>query len=332
MCSKPAGIIKTVQGMPNQKLTTADFFAGIGGIRLGFEKAGAETVFANDFDPFCKITYDLNFKRVPLVVEDIFRIETDKLPKFDIFAGGFPCQPFSIAGYRKGFSDKGRGDIFFEIVRILRTIKPTAIFLENVKNLKSHDKGNTYKTIERSLGDLGYHITSAVLNTMEYGDIPQNRERIYIIGFRNRRHADNFAFPEPVKLRMRIADMLEKNAEDKYYYRPDSFLYARLKDKIVSRNTVYQWRRKYVRENKKGVCPTLTANMGMGGHNVPIIKDAKGIRKLTPAEVLRLQGFPKSYKLPTGIADSKLYKQVGNSVSVPVIERIAKQIIKAMAR
>lgn len=318
--------------MPKQskELTTADFFAGIGGIRLGLEKAGFETVFANDFDPFCKLTYDFNFKKTQLTLEDIFKVEPKELPKFDVFAGGFPCQPFSIAGYRKGFNDKGRGDIFFEIARILKHAQPSAVFLENVKNLKTHDKGCTFKIIEASLKKLGYHIKSAVLNTMEYGNIPQNRERFYIVGFKNKKFINKFQFPKPIKLETGIAELLEKNVSDKYYYTPYDFLYPYLKDKIVSENIVYQWRRKYVRENKRGVCPTLTANMGTGGHNVPIIRDKNGIRKITPAECLKLQGFPNSYKLPAGVADTKLYKQIGNSVSVPVVERIAEQISKAI--
>ena len=311
-------------------VTTADFFAGIGGIRIGLEDAGFETAFSNDFDPFCKITYDVNFKKVPLTVEDIFKIDEKKLPRFDVFAGGFPCQPFSIAGYRKGFKDKGRGDIFFKIASILEHIKPQAVFLENVKNLRAHDSGRTYQIIEKTLKKLGYHIKSDVLNTMYYGAVPQNRERIYIVGFRNKKYAERFKFPEPIDLKLKVTDILEDAVPEKYYYQPHSVIYKELKDKIVSEGIVYQWRRKYVRENKKGVCPTLTANMGMGGHNVPLIKDKKGIRKLTPVECLRLQGYPKSYKLPDGIADSRLYKQIGNSVSVPVIKRIAKEIAKAM--
>ena len=282
---------------------TADFFAGIGGIRIGLEDAGFKTAFSNDFDPFCKITYDLNFKEAFLTVEDIFRIDEKSLPRFDVFAGGFPCQPFSIAGYRKGFKDKGRGDIFFEIVRILEYIKPQAVFLENVKNLKAHDGGRTYKIIEKALKKLGYHTKSAVLNTMRYGGIPQNRERIYIVGFRNKKYAERFNFPEPIALKTKVADLLEKNVPEKYYYKPSSAIYKELKDKVVSEEIVYQWRRKYVRENKSGVCPTLTANMGMGGHNVPLVRDKQGIRKLTPLECLSLQGFPKNYKLPSGIAE-----------------------------
>lgn len=308
---------------------TLDLFAGVGGIRLGFENAGFKTVFANDFDKQCKLTYDLNFSNSKLVVEDIRKISIDDLPEFDFLLGGFPCQAFSIAGHRQGFSDeKGRGNLFFDVARILEARRPTGFLLENVKNLKSHDGGRTFKIIEGVLTDLGYHIKSRVLNTMDYGNIPQNRERIYIVGYKNPKYTANFVFPEPVKLTKKINDLLETDVPEKYYYNGKP-LYQKLNKSIVEMGKVYQWRRHYVRENKSGVCPTLTANMGTGGHNVPIIKDKKGIRKLTPTECARIQGFPEDYKLPI-LADSALYKQFGNSVSVPVIEAIGKQMMKAM--
>ncbi len=315
--------------MNTRTYTTLDLFAGLGGIRKGFEGAGFKTVFANDFDAYCKVTYDLNSKDVQLTVSDLAKVKSSDIPDFDILLGGFPCQPFSIAGYRRGFLDTGRGDLFFEIVRILRDKKPQAVFLENVKNLKSHDNGKTFSIISEALEDLGYHVKSVVLNSAKYGNVPQNRERIYIAGFKSKKHYDAFKFPEPVKLTKSVADLLEENVDEKYYY-TDSPLYKTLKESIKSTNTVYQWRRKYVRENKSGVCPTLTANMGTGGHNVPLIKDSKGIRKLTPRECARLQGFPESYKLPKDIPNSKLYKQLGNSVTVTVIERVARQIRKAI--
>ncbi len=308
---------------------TIDLFAGVGGIRLGFENAGFKTVFANDFEPKCKDTYDLNFKDSKLVIEDIRKIGIDDLPKFDFLLGGFPCQAFSIAGYRQGFNDeKGRGNLFFDIVRILDARKPEGFLLENVKNLKSHDGGKTFQIILDTLESLGYYVKTKVLNSMEYGNIPQNRERIYIIGFRNKDYSDKFEFPSPVKLTVKITDLLEKNVPEKYYYNGKP-LFEKLKGSIKEEGKVYQWRRQYVRENKRGVCPTLTANMGTGGHNVPIIKDKKGIRKLTPLECARIQGFPSSYKIPK-LADSALYKQFGNSVSVPVIEAVGKQMMKAM--
>lgn len=309
---------------------TIDLFAGIGGIRLGFEKAGFNTVFANDFDEQCKITYDLNFQKSKLVVEDMRKIGVDDLPNFDFLLGGFPCQPFSIAGYRQGFNDeKNRGNLFFDIVRIIKVKKPIGFLLENVKNLKSHDEGKTFKVIEETLSNLGYHVKISVLNSMEYGNIPQNRERIYIVGFKNEEYKNKFSFPEKIKLTKKIPDILEENVQEKYYYNGKP-LYEKLKKFIKEEGKVYQWRRQYVRENKSGVCPTLTANMGTGGHNVPIIKDKKGIRKLTPLECARIQGFPESFKLPQ-IADSALYKQIGNSVSVPVVEAVARQMMIAMA-
>lgn len=315
--------------LPTKEWRTVDLFAGVGGIRLGFEKAGFTTVFSNDFEPKCAFTYNVNFNTAKLVVEDITKISTKDVPDCDFILGGFPCQAFSIAGYRKGFEDeKGRGNLFFDVARIIKAKQPTGFLLENVKNLRNHDNGNTFKVIEETLSELGYHIKSKVLNSMEYGNVPQNRERIYIVGFKDKQKVDNFGFPEPIKLSKSIASVLEQEVDEKYYYNGKP-LYEKLKDDVNEENEVYQWRRKYVRKNKKGVCPTLTANMGMGGHNVPIIYDGKGIRKLTPKECFRIQGFPESYKLPD-IADSALYKQAGNSVSVTVIERIAEQMIKVL--
>jgi DNA (cytosine-5)-methyltransferase 1 len=308
---------------------TIDLFAGIGGVRIGFERAGFKTVFSNDFDAYCKATYDINFKDAHLMVSDIAKVKSTSLPDFDILLGGFPCQPFSIAGYRRGFLDTGRGDLFFEIIRILRDKKPQAVFLENVKNLKSHDKGRTFNIILDALNDLGYHVKVKVLNSMEYGNVPQNRERVYIVGFKSKEAYEAFEFPKPIKLTKTVAELLEKNVGEKYYY-THSPLYKTLKESIKSKGVVYQWRRKYVRENKSGVCPTLTANMGMGGHNVPLIKDNKDIRKLTPRECARIQGFPNSYMLPKDLPDTKLYKQFGNSVTVTVIERVAIQVQKAI--
>lgn len=315
------------------KLTTIDLFAGLGGIRLGFHSAGFATVYANDFDKYASETYNLNFKDVKLHLEDITKVDTKDIPDFDFLLGGFPCQAFSIAGYRHGFNDlKGRGNLFFDIARIINDKQPIGFLLENVKNLKGHDGGNTYKIIEETLTDLGYDIQSKVMNSMEYGNVPQNRERIYIVGFKKESGImEHFTWPEPTPLKKTIADILEpaESVDDKYYYN-DKPLYEKIKDYPFEENRVYQWRRQYVRENKKGVSPTLTANMGMGGHNVPIIKDSRGIRKLTPRECARIQGYSDSYKFPKDQADSRIYKQIGNSVSVPVIKRIAKKMDAAI--
>jgi DNA (cytosine-5)-methyltransferase 1 len=312
-------------------MRTIDLFAGVGGVRLGFEKAGFTTVFANDFEPACKKTYDLNSKEARLTVMDINKLKISDLPKFDLLLGGFPCQAFSIAGYRKGFDDdKGRGDLFFRIAQIIAKRKPKAFFLENVKNLKTHNKGKTFNVIKKILEDLGYHVKSEILNSMTHGNVPQNRERIFIVGFLDKKSYNNFKFPKEVDLTTNFRELLETSVDGKYYYNGKT-LYSKLKGDIKRKDKVYQWRRKYVRENKSGVVPTLTANMGTGGHNVPIILDDKGIRKLTPRECFLMQGFPKTFKLPE-IADSKLYKQAGNSVSVPVVERIAKNMMDVLSK
>ncbi len=312
-------------------MRTIDLFAGIGGLRRGFEQVGFETVFANDFEPSCKVTYDANYPNTPLTLGDIRDIEIADLPQYDFLLAGFPCQPFSVAGYRQGFDDeKGRGDLFFYIARILEQTKPLGFVLENVKNLKTHDKGRTFSIIQKTLEeDLGYTIKHAVLNTLDYGNIPQNRERIFIVGFQDTHLAKRFEFPAKIPLTTSVQALLEPTVADEFYYMGKP-LYEKIAPYITTRDTVYQYRRMYVRENKKGVCPTLTANMGEGGHNVPLILDNRGIRKLTPRECARLQGFDDNFVLPSTLSHAKLYKQLGNSVTVSVVERIAQQILYAI--
>lgn len=311
-----------------KKLKTVDLFAGMGGVRLAFEKAGFHTVFANDFEEKCKASYDLNFEEAKLTVDDICNIKPASIPNFDLLLGGFPCQPFSVAGERRGLQDE-RGTLFLEIVDILKERQPIGFFLENVKNLTGHDFGKTFRKILKELDVSGYDIKYAVLNSMNYGNVPQNRERVYIVGFRKGTGLiDNFTFPSTMKLTKTIEDVLENEVPSQYYYN-DKPLFERLKNFSFKKGLIYQWRRGYVRENKSGVCPTLTANMGTGGHNVPLVRDDKGIRKLTPRECARIQGFPDSYRLPD-LADSYLYKQIGNSVSVPVVYRIAEQMMNTL--
>lgn len=299
-----------------------ELFSGIGGFKLGFENIGLRCIFSTDFDKYCKETFDFNFNE-KLHLEDIMTLKSEIIPKFDILTAGFPCQPFSILGSRKGFSDN-RGSLFFEIIRILKDKKPKCFLLENVKNLETHDSGKTLKIIYNELTKAGYYITHKVLNSMEYGNIPQNRERIFIVGFSNKKKFKKFKFPEKIPLTKTINECLEKIIDDKYYYN-NKPLYNKIKEFVTDKNKIYQYRRTYIRENKKNVCPTLTANMGCGGHNVPIIKDSIGIRKLTPIECAKFQGFPEYYKFP-GISDCQLYKQIGNSVTIPVILRIAENI------
>lgn len=314
-------------------------FAGVGGIDLGFEQVGFETVYANEIDSYATKTYESNFninvdnRDIHEVVKDI---ESGKkiIPDYDILLAGFPCQAFSIAGYREGFDDKkGRGSLFFEIMKIVKATQPKVIFLENVKNLRTHDKGKTYRIIKDALISEGYHVTESVLNAMDFGNIPQNRERIYIVAFKNEKNFNKFTFPEKITLTTKLKDVInfDTKVDDKYYYTEKSFShYDELKTSVKNSNTVYQWRRVYVRENKSGVCPTLTANMGTGGHNVPLVLTKYGIRKLTPRECFNLQGFPKDFILPDGLVNGRLYKQAGNSVSVSVIKEIAYKIKEAI--
>lgn len=307
--------------------TIAGLFSGVGGIELGFEQAGFKVVWANEIDEKASITYKLNHNH-SLRVEDIHNIDSSEIPDVDIIVGGFPCQAFSIAGYRKGFEDE-RGNLFFEILRIVKVKKPRVVFLENVKNLMGHNKGNTYRVIKGALEANGYYVKEKVLNGYEYGNVPQNRERIYVVAFINESEFERFDFPDPIPLTKKLSDVIDfdTKVDERYYYTPDKYaIYDELEENITSKETVYQWRRKYVRENKSGVCPTLTANMGTGGHNVPLIYTDYGIRKLTPKECFNLQGFPKDFRLPEDVAISHLYKQAGNSVVVPVVRRIAENI------
>jgi len=302
-------------------LKAIDLFAGIGGIRLGFTQAFGENiefVFSSEIDKYACQTYATNFGDIPH--GDITQIDEKDIPKHDIILAGFPCQAFSIAGKRLGFEDT-RGTLFFDVARIIKYHKPKVVFLENVKGLLNHDRGNTFKVMKEVLEELGYKVYAEVLNAKDFG-VPQNRERVYIVGFLD--SSVKFEFPKPVELNKKIHDCLTEVIDEKYYYK-NKPIYEKIKNEIVSSDTIYQWRRQYVRENKSNVCPTLTANMGTGGHNVPLILDKHGIRKLTPRECLNFQGYPAEYKLPK-IADSQLYKQVGNSVVVTIIEKIAKLI------
>ena len=302
-------------------------FAGIGGIELGFEKAGFECAWGIEIDKKACQTYKANHKHT-IINADISKVDLSALSPIDILTAGFPCQAFSVAGYQKGFSDE-RGNIFFEILRYLRYFEPQIIFLENVKHLTTHDKGKTFTRIKIELENLGYKLKFEVLNTCKYGNIPQNRERIYIVGFLNSDLYENFVFPRQIKLTKQVQNLIDDSAPDEFYYHKTKY-YDELKSVMKNKNTLYQWRRHYVRENKSNLCPTLTANMGTGGHNVPLVMDSKDIRKLTPRECARFQGFDDDFILPKELSNATLYKQIGNSVSISVIESIAKEIKKVV--
>ncbi|WP_020005181.1 DNA cytosine methyltransferase [Brachyspira innocens] len=314
----------------NYKFKVASLFAGIGGICYGFKQVGAEIIWANEIDKYACETYRHNFQEVNLIEGDIKNIDAKDIPDIDILNAGFPCQAFSIAGYQKGFNDE-RGNLFFEIIRILKVKRPKAILLENVKNLENHNNGNTFKVIKTKLEEIGYHIHYKILNTMEYGNIPQNRERIYIVGFLSENAYNNFEYPKKILLKKKISDIVDLNDRkpNNFYYMNTRY-YEDLSKVMTKQDTIYQWRRIYCRENKNNVCPTLTANMGTGGHNVPLVLDNFGIRKLTPEECILFQGFPETFSFPNTISNNNKYKQAGNSVSVPIIRRIAKNIIEAL--
>lgn len=313
--------------MQKKRYTVASLFAGVGGIDLGFQQAGYTIRWSNEIDERACKTFSLNFEH-EMLCDDIRNLNPNTLEKVDILTAGFPCQAFSIAGYQRGFEDD-RGSLFFEIISIARKLQPRILFLENVKNLKTHKNGTTFFTMVKMLEDIGYYVEAKVLNTCEHSDIPQNRERIYIVCFRNRMDYSMFSFPQKNPSSRSIESILEDVVDDEYYYMNFPF-YDILMEEVTKKNTCYQWRRKYVRENKSNLCPTLTANMGTGGHNVPLILDDKGIRKLTPRECFRMQGFDDTYKLPEDLANCHLYKQAGNSVSVPVIQKIAENIKKVL--
>lgn len=310
-----------------------DLFAGIGGFRIALQNVGGKCVYTSEWNADSQITYRANFGEVPF--GDITKDRTKNyIPEeFQVLCAGFPCQAFSIAGNRKGFHDT-RGTLFFDLEKIIETKRPKVVFLENVKNLVSHDKGNTFKIIIEILEQkLGYKVYSKILNSATHANVPQNRERIFIVAFDPEKvpNHEDFKFPSEVPLTKTIHDILEKGKQaDNLYYKKEHQYYPELEKTITSKDTIYQWRRVYVRENKSQVCPTLTANMGTGGHNVPLILDDFGIRKLTPKECFAFQGYPMDKYILPNIANSKLYMQAGNSVTTTLIERISVEILKVL--
>ena len=313
----------------SKKFDFVDLFAGIGGMRLAFEAAGGRCVLTCEIDEDALKTYQANFN--PVHPHEYVRDVNDAkdLPMHDILVAGFPCQPYSIAGLRKGLKDV-RGQVFLEIVRILKSSKPQAFLLENVKGMRSHDGGRTFEFMLQQLEDCGYYLCHETLNSSVHANVPQNRERVFVVGFRDKEMAKKFKFPEPVRLTKTIKSFISKSvANDRYYYDSRFGCFNDINKVVTSPDTVYQWRRKYVRENKSNMCPALTANMGSGGHNVPLIRVGSKIRKLTPRECAKFQGFPKEFVLPK-ISDSALYHQFGNSVTVPLIEKIAYSMVEVL--
>ena len=300
-----------------------DLFAGIGGIRLGFEQAFGDVhcVFTSEINKFSNMTYKANFGD-DHIFGDITKINESDVPDHDILLAGFPCQPFSQAGLKKGFTDT-RGTLFFDIERILIAKQPKAFLLENVKQLKGHDKGRTFQTIIDHLNKAGYKVFYEILKARDFG-VPQNRERIYIVGFLD--HSINFEFPKPTNLPTRVGDILDDVVDEKYT----------ISNKLWSG---HKRRKEANKLNGKGFgyglfnkesayTNTISARYYKDGSEILIEQENKNPRKLTPREAARLQGFPEGYIIP--VSDAQAYKQFGNSVAVPVIKAIATEIKKAL--
>ena len=306
-----------------------DLFAGIGGMRIAYERAGAHCVYSNEWNKYSQQTYYANFGVQP--DGDITKVDAASIPDHDILVAGFPCQPFSIAGVSKkqslgratGFEDKTQGTLFFDICRILKAKRPKAFMLENVKNLCSHDKGRTFKVIQESLEELNYRVFYKILDGKSY--VPQHRERIVIVGFDMERYGnvEDFSFEfEPVAKLPVVLDILEKNVSDKYT----------LSDKL------WNYLQNYAAKHKEagngfgygiapldGITRTISARYYKDGSEILIAQSGKNPRRLTPRECARLQGFPDSFKIP--VSDTQAYKQFGNSVVVPLMEQVAKRVV-----
>lgn len=309
-----------------------DLFAGIGGLRLAFEANGAKCVYSSEWNKYSRETYKANFNEEP--DGDITKVNAADIPNHEILVAGFPCQPFSIAGVSKknslgratGFEDKTQGTLFFDVCRILKEKRPNAFMLENVKNLASHDKGNTFTVIKEALNELDYEIFYQVIDGQAF--VPQHRERIIIVGFDRKRYGQDIDFKfdiTPVEPKPVVKDILESNVDDKYT----------LSDKL------WDYLQGYAQKHREagngfgygiapldGVSRTLSARYYKDGSEILIPQDKKNPRRLTPRECARLQGFPETYKIV--VSDTQAYKQFGNSVVVPLMTNIANLIIKKL--
>ena len=310
-------------------MKVGSLFSGIGGIDLGFEQAGFEIAWANDIDAEACKTYRYNFPSTYLIGGDVRDMNPHTLPDIDVLIAGFPCQPFSIMGYRRGFKDP-RGNLFFEISRFIDIKRPRVVFLENVRNLMEHDDGKTFLVIYNTLAQFGYSVKYKVIDAIDV-NIPQNRARIFIVAFLNIEDCDRFVFHEAVPLEATIEDILDRSIkhDDIYYYGSGSRYFKELDAKIVDKTGIYRIDDSGVAMRKWSVCPTLKANMGTYPDRVPIIRDEFGIRKLTPMECLAFQGYPKDYSFK-GVSLESAYKQCGNTVCVPVVKSIADNIMKVL--
>jgi len=311
------------------KFKFIDLFAGIGGLRLAFQNNGGKSVFSSEWDPFAKKTYETNFGEVPF--GDITQISESNIPDHDILVGGFPCQPFSIAGVSKknslgrqhGFLDKTQGTLFFDIARIIERKRPKAFMLENVKNLVSHDKGRTFKIINETLESLEYSVHAKVMDARNY--VPQHRERIIIVGYDKKIYGgkEGFKFPEPKQIELSIGTILEPKVLEKYTLSDKLWTYLQdYKKKHQAKGNGFG----FGLTNLNGVSRTLSARYYKDGAEILIPQGTENPRRLTPRECARLQGFPDNFQIP--VSDNQGYKQFGNSVAVPLMQAIAKNVVK----
>lgn len=323
----------------NSKFTFIDLFAGVGGMRIAFQKLGGKCVFTSEWDKNSQQSYYENFGEMPF--GDITRIRETEVPNHEVLVAGFPCQAFSIAGFKGGFKDT-RGTLFFDVARILAEKHPEAFFLENVKGLKGHDKGRTIDVILRTLrDDLGYYVPDPqIMNARDFG-VPQNRERIFIVGFRNKAAANRFSYPKPLGVHTTIADILEEQEVSVKYYLSNQYLRTLINHRARHEAKGHGFGYEIIPND--GIANAIVVG-GMGRErNLVVDKrltdftpvthikgtvNKKGIRKMTPREWARLQGFPDKFKIV--VADASSYKQFGNSVAVPAIQATGRALLKAL--
>ena len=314
-----------------QKFTFIDLFAGIGGMRIAYERAGGKCVYSSEWNKYSQQTYKANFGDEP--DGDITKVDAEKdIPDHDILVAGFPCQPFSIAGVSKkqsmgratGFEDKTQGTLFFDVCRILKAKRPKAFMLENVKNLCSHDKGNTFRIIMESLDELDYEVYYQILDGQNF--VPQHRERIIIVGFDRKRYGDNIQFKfdiKPKKPKPVLEDILEKSVDPKYTLTDKLWIYLQ---NYAAKHRAAGNGFGYGIAPRGGITRTLSARYYKDGSEILIEQEGKNPRRLTPRECARLQGFPEDFVIP--VSDTQAYRQFGNSVVVPLMENVAKLIVK----
>lgn len=310
------------------KYTAASMFAGVGGIDLAFEQAGFHVIWANEIDKYACRTYRMNFGDEHLIEGDIQNIDAHSVPDFDVLLAGFPCQAFSSVGLQKGFEDP-RGNLFFETARIIYAKKPQIVFFENVANLLKHDNGNTFQTIYNTMVELGYYVRYRVMNACDYG-IPQQRNRIYIVAFRDQELCDRFQYPEKRELKHDAFYYLDSERQPDYYYMDKHKKWDEMVSFMKAKNRIYRFTDWGISCSREGICPTLLAAMGSPYERIPFFYDSFSIRKITQREAARLQGFPESFVFPIERTPKQVYKQIGNSVCVPIVKEIAENIMKVL--